>query len=367
MFRLRRRPPRTRSARLPAGRPRGSRSFSFAALGLFALLFLPVGVTGCGGEDVTVYCALDRNFAEPLLRRFEEKTGLKVRALYDVEAVKTVGLVRKIVEEAKSGRVRCDVFWNNEIVNTIKLKQQGLLAPYASPGAKEIPPGFKDPEHYWTGFAARARILAVNTERLPDRSKWPRSYADLAAPAFKGLGGMAKPLAGTTATHGVVLFQKLGKEGAEAFFRKLVESGVEFTAGNAHLMRRVREGKLAFGFTDTDDFNVALRSGYPVEAVYPDQGGGEMGTLVLPNTVAMLAGCPHPEAAKRLIDYLLSPEVEAALARCDSAQIPLHPGVERPEGVKVPGKDFRAMEVDFERAAREFDACQEFFRRLFIR
>ena len=336
-------------------------------LGAF-LLLMPLGLLpGCGGADVTVYCALDRNFAEPVLKSFEAKTGLKVRALYDVEAVKTVGLVRKLVEEGKSGRVRCDVFWNNEIVNTIKLKQQGLLAPYASPNAEEIPPGFKDPDRYWTGFAARARILVVNTERLPDRSAWPRSYADLVNPAFKGLGGMAKPLAGTTATHGAVLFQKLGKEAAEAFFRKLLDMDVELTAGNAHLMRRVREGKLAFGFTDTDDFNVARASGYPVEAIYPDQGEGEMGTLVLPNTVAMLAQCPHPEAAKRLIDFLLSPEVEARLARCDSAQIPLHPGVSRPDRVKVPGRDFRPMEVDFEQAARDFDACQEFFRTLFIR
>lgn len=359
-----------RQASVPGPRPglstRPSLLVALLAAAPAALLLLGA-LPACGGADVTVYCALDRNYAEPVLRTFEERTGLKVRALYDVEAVKTVGLVRKIVEEAKSGRVRCDVFWNNEIVNTIKLKDQNLLAPYASPNAEALPPGFKDPDHCWSGFAARARILVVNRERLPDPKAWPRSYADLVSPRFKGLGGMAKPLAGTTATHGAVLFQKLGRQKAEAFFRRLLEMDVELTAGNAHLMRRVREGKLAFGFTDTDDFNVARAGGYPVEAVYPDQGEGEMGTLVLPNTVALLAGCPHPKTGKRLIDYLLSPEVEARLALCDSAQIPLHPGVSAPEGVEVPGKDFRAMAVDFEQAARDYDACQAFFRELFIR
>jgi iron(III) transport system substrate-binding protein len=92
-----------------------------------------------------------------------------------------------------------------------------------------------------------------------------------------------------------------------------------------------------------------------------------MGTLVIPNTVCMIKNCPHPEAARKLIDFILSPEVEESLAYSDSAQIPLHPGVKKPDHVKVPGKDFKAMEVDFEKAALDYDRCQEFFREIFIK
>ena len=92
-----------------------------------------------------------------------------------------------------------------------------------------------------------------------------------------------------------------------------------------------------------------------------------MGTLLLPNTVAMIKNCPHPETAKKLIDFILSPEVEEKLAFGDSAQIPLHPGVRKPDNVKVPGKDFRAMKVDYEKAAEEFDARQEYFADLFLK
>ncbi len=324
----------------------------------------------CGNgssKEVTIYCALDRNFSESLLKSFEKSSGIKVKAQYDPEATKTVGLVRKIKEEMV--KPRCDVFWNNEIANTIKLKNLGALQPYKSPNAEEIPDAFKDSEGYWTGLAARARVFIVNTELLPDRSAWPTSYKDLADPRWKGRGGIAKPLTGTTATHGTVLFQKLGEEGAKEFFRGICENGTNLTSGNAHLMRLVRTGKFAFGFTDTDDFNVARvdGTGYPVDVVYPDQGEGEMGTLVIPNTVAMIKGCPNPDHARALIDFILSPEVERKLAFSDSAQIPLHPGVGKPDNVKVPGVDFRAMEVDFEEAAKSYNDCREFFEELFVR
>ncbi len=323
-------------------------------------------VASCGGEDIVIYCALDRNFSEPLIKEFEKRTGLKVEALFDVEAHKTVGLVRKIKEEMDTGRVRCDIFWNNEIANTIKLKNLGALAPYISPNAADIPARFKDSGGYWAGFAARARVLIVNTELLPDPDKRPGSFEDLVSPEWKGKGGIAKPLTGTTASRGAVLFQKLGAAGAEAFFERIIEMDVYLTPGNANLMKQVRKGKYAFGFTDTDDFNVARADGYPVAAVYPDQGEGQMGTLVIPNTVALIKNGPHPEAAKKLIDYILSKEVEERLAHSSSAQIPLHPGVKTPDHVKVPGKDFRPMEVDFEQAAKDFDRCQAFFRTLFI-
>ena len=87
----------------------------------------------------------------------------------------------------------------------------------------------------------------------------------------------------------------------------------------------VAAGQLAFGLTDTDDAIEEVENGRPVAIVYPDQGEGQIGTLVIPNTLAIIKGSPNPEAARRLVDYLLSPAVEAKLAQGPSAQIPLHP------------------------------------------
>ena len=121
-------------------------------------------LVACAPEaDLVVYVAHDMVHSEPLIRRFADETGLRVRAEYDIEASKTVGLVTRIRQEWS--RPRCDVFWNNEIAHTVALAAEGLLAAYDSPSAADIPEVFRDPERRWTGFAARARVFIVNTER----------------------------------------------------------------------------------------------------------------------------------------------------------------------------------------------------------
>ena len=57
--------------------------------------------------------------------------------------------------------------------------------------------------------------------------------------------------------------------------------------------------------------------------VYPDREPDGLGTLFIPNTLAIIKGAPHRKKPRALADYLLSPEVEAALASGPSAQIPL--------------------------------------------
>ena len=309
-----------------------------------------LGALGCAPEpDVVIYCALDQVHSEPLLARFEAETGLRVRAEFDVEQHKTVGLVRRLREER--GNPRCDVFWNNEVANTIALAEEGMLASYASPSAADIPAAFKDPEQRWTGFAARARVFIVNTELVPDASEIDSMW-DLVDPRWQGKVGMAKPLTGTTLTHFAALYETIGPAETERYVREIKAAGVNLARGNAHTMKLVASGELAFAWTDSDDFNVALENGAPVIAVYPDQEprGAEpaLGTLVIPNSVAILADAPHPEAARRLVDWILSPEIERELAFSRSAQIPVRAGVECPPHVRR-ADDFAVMQVDYAR------------------
>ena len=142
------------------------------------LALLTVGVLlfpGCWvdrGPTIVVYSALDREFAEPVLKDFERASGTGVLPKYDDESTKTVGLTNAILQEAS--RPRCDVFWNNEILNTIRLQEKGLLEPYRSPAGEVYPPLYRAADGTWHGFAARARILIVNTKLVGDdeRPKW---------------------------------------------------------------------------------------------------------------------------------------------------------------------------------------------------
>src|ERR1700720_2670655 len=104
------------------------------------LAILCLFLSGCGKsakDRVVVYCALDREFAEPILQEFAKETGLEVVPRWDTEANKSVGLYEDLVREKE--RPRCDVHWNNEILATIRLQRSGILEPYQSPSASAFP------------------------------------------------------------------------------------------------------------------------------------------------------------------------------------------------------------------------------------
>jgi len=317
---------------------------------------------------VVVYCALDREFAEAIFADFTRQTGLQVVPHFDTEANKSVGLYEELIREA--AQPRCDVHWNNEILATVRLHKRGVLEPYSSP-ARFVPtlPSCQEPAGAWHAFAARARVLIVNTDLVP-RADWPVSILDLTMPAWNKRVAIAKPQFGTTATQATCLFQTWGRDRAEKFFRDLRANGVHIVAGNKQVAVGVGRGQFAVGLTDTDDAIAEIAAGHPVAIVYLDRDApnDSGGTLFIPNTLALVRGAPNPAGGRRLIDYLLSPEVEAKLARADSKQIPLNPAVKTtlPREIETPAT-VHAMPVDFDKAADLWDDVQRFLTKEFAR
>lgn len=322
-------------------------------------------ILGCAkpqANEVVVYSALDEEFSHPVLDDFEQATAIKPLAKFDTESTKTIGLTQAIIAEG-SLHPRCDVFWNNEILNTLKLEKRGLLAAYKPTGADNFPSMYRSPEHLWHGFAARARVMIVNTDLVPEDER-PGSIYDLIEEKWRGRCGLAKPLFGTTATHVACLFAQLGDEKAEKLLRAMKDNEVRIYSGNKQVATAVAAGELAFGFTDTDDAIIEVEGAQPVKIVYPDQQEGGMGTLFIPNTLALIRGAPDEAEARKLIDYLLTSEVEIKLANCPSAQIPLSTKVDVPLRVETP-HTIRPMQVDFYAAADKWDTAARFARDLF--
>lgn len=324
----------------------------------FALLLL----AACGAEAArarpTIYVALDQELSQQVLERFAGELQIDLVQRYDTEAAKTVGLVSMLMEERSNPR--CSVFWNNELANTVRLAQAGLLEPYDSPSARDVPAVWRDAQHRWTGFAARARILIVNTDLLPDPTSWPTGYADLTDPKWQGRCGIAKPKTGTTLTHFTALRQLLGDERYARFLDGLIANRVMLVDSNGASMRAVREGKLAWAFTDTDDYHVAKTKGFPVACVFPDQQDGGIGTMLIPNSVALIKGGPDLDAGRRLIDRILARETEALLAAADGAQIPLRSGIQGPLDPSIPAVGaFRQLAWDFDVVARNLARCAQ--------
>ena len=279
-------------------------------------------------RTVVVYTSVDQVYSEPILKRFEEKTGIRVLPVYDVEATKTTGLVNRLI--AEKDRPQADLFWNGEFAQTLLLKDKGVLAPYRPPTAKDLPAQYVDPDGYWTGLAGRARVLLVNTDRISP-SESPRSLDDLLLPRWPGAQiGIAYPMFGTAATHAAALYAAWGPERARDWHARLKSRGVRVVDGNSVVRDLVAGGQLMMGLTDTDDACGALKKGAPVALVFLDQDEKGLGTLVIPGTVALIAGGPHPPEAKALLDFLASKEVEQMLAASGWSQIPLRAVSEQP-------------------------------------
>lgn len=319
------------------------------------LLLLSLAASGCtSGREVVVYTSVDQVFSEPIFRAFERTQQIRVRAVYDTEETKSTGVVNRLIAEGR--RPQADVFWSNDPVRPFLLVARGLVQPYLSPEAGAIPPAFKAPDGTWTGFAARARVLLVNRNRVP-REATPRSVRDLADPRWRGQTAIANPLYGTTTMHVAALFLDLGDADGRRFMESLKANGVRIASSNGEVKRLVAGGEVAFGIADTDDAFEAAKAGAPVEIVYPDQD--RLGTLVMPTTTVLVRGAPHPEAGRRLIDYLLTAEVEQRMA--ESAHVPVRSGVPTPSGVKPLGH-FRGMPVDYRRVAEEMQRLQPWLR-----
>ena len=312
---------------------------------------------------VVIYTSVDQVYSEPVLKDFEANTGIKVLAVYDVEAAKTTGLVNRLI--AEKSHPQADVFWNGEFAQTLFLKDQGALQVYASPSAKDTPSPYVDPVGYWAGTGGRARIFLVNTQRLsPDR--YPASLQDLLKPDIPGdLIGIANPLFGTTATQAAALYALLSPEQARQFYQALRERGVNMFDGNSVVRDQVVSGRLAVGLTDTDDACGAIEKSASVVMVIPDQGEDGFGTLIIPNTVAMIAGAPHPTEAQILIDYLLSQETEARLVKDGWFQISLRSPELQPSCLGP--KAIRPMRVTLVDLYMQLSTSQKDLAEIFIR
>ena len=328
------------------------------------LCSLLVSLAGCwlpDEEEVVVYAALDREFSEPILNQFAEDSGVSVLASYDVESTKSVGLTSQIMLE--KDRPRCDVFWNNEILHTLRLEEQGLLDVYRSPHADDYPTQFVSSKKHWHGFAARVRVLIVNTDKVAAED-FPDSIYDLTDPKWQGQVAIAKPLAGTTATHAACLFASLGEDEAREYFEQLKQNA-KILSGNKQVAQAVARGEFAYGLTDTDDAYIEKKiNGQPVEIIFPDQDEGQMGALFIPNTLAIIKGGPNPGQARKLVDVLLQAKTEERLAQADSAQFPLHAQATVTSPV-APETALKKMEIDFHDALDQWDTAMSVMTELF--
>ena len=327
-------------------------------MGAVATLALIPVLTSCrptSSKTVVVYVSEDQVFSEPILKDFERETAITVKSVFDTEESKSTGVTNRLI--AEKNNPQADVYWANEPVRAEALKKRGISMPYVSASAEGIADQFEDPDHYWTGFSARARVLLVNAKSTI-KPAGVMAYID---PSAKGRAAIANPLFGTTTDYVAALFTLWGNDRAKTFMNNMKKNGVKITTSNGESTDFVATGLVDFSLVDSDDAVNTKKQAKPVEMIYPDQEPDGLGVLILPNAVALIKGGPHTENGKQLIDYLLSKSTERKLAFADCAQIPLHSGVDTPPEIRRI-EEIKTMRVDYAGLARKMEEIQPFLK-----
>ena len=299
------------------------------------ILFAVTALLICAGckrpadREVIVYASQDQVYAEPVLADFTRSTGIKVRAVYDSEAVKTVGLANRLLREASNPQ--CDLFWNNEELRTRQLAARGILRE----------------TNAWVAIGYRSRRIVINTNLIPS-TKVPSSLASLTNAEWRGKIALAYPLFGTTATHFLALRQHWGPQQWESWCRALQANKPLLLEGNSMVVNFVGRGEAWIGLTDSDDIAAGQRSGLRVTALPLTAE-----SLLIPNTVAVVRGSRNPNAADELSAFLQRPETIQRLMAAGAL-----------EGSQAP--DARSI-VDWASLLSDLDSATDTLRAIFVR
>lgn len=318
----------------------------FTLLLIACLLLAPIQVHAA--EKVVIYTSVDDPYARPLIRKFEQRTGITVTLVTDAEASKTAGLVERLI--AEKAKPQADVYWGNEIFHTINLAEQGLLAPYRPKIAEDVPRRWRGKDDLFISTGLRARMIGVSTR--PEHAALVakvKTMSDLTDPALMGKIGVCNPAVGTAAGQFASLYVLWGEEKYIQYLRGLKANGIKLLGGNSVVAEQVASGNLALGPTDNDDINNAKAEGMKIASLIPDQGRDEIGTLLIPTTLALIKGAPNEGNAKKLIDFLVAPEIEKELI--DGRYLAY--------SVRSADKNVKAMDVDYTQVARQMKRAIE--------
>ncbi len=223
-----------------------------------------------------------------------------------VEIVRSGGgaLVNRILAEFTGNAHTADVILGADSRGAIPVfKKKGIITPYESPERKFIDADLKDKEGYWTSLYQLTFVLAYNTA-LVQAKDVPKTYEDLIQPRWKG-----KKILNDTESFiwfGALL-QHWGMEKGLAYFRKLAEQEQVFQRGARGRIQLVMAGEFPFTIGYGPHAQGYTSQGAPLDWVALEP------VVVSPISLLLAKQAPHPNAAKLLIDFLLSKEAHSKL------------------------------------------------------
>jgi iron(III) transport system substrate-binding protein len=247
--------------------------------------------------QVIWYATLNINDSNALLNRFQQKYPFIKAELLRAGSEQ---LLNRILTEDSAGRSALDVV-NLTTINA--LKRRNLLQAYPSPEFAAYPQQFKDTENYWATLYNIYYVIGYNPKMVPQKDA-PRNWDDFLDPKWKGKIGMDQEEYEWYAAT----LHYWGNERAQKFHRALAKQGVHWNRGHTMISQLMAAGEFPLGIVYAHRVESMKKSGAPIEWVKTADP-----VFVTLSPVAVSAKARHPNAAKLLMDFVLSREAQLIL------------------------------------------------------
>jgi iron(III) transport system substrate-binding protein len=264
----------------------------------------------------------------------------------------TTKLMARLRAEIEAGNPQPDVLLIADTVTLEGMAQEGLLAAYQSPEAKNYDAALYSPEGYYYSTKLITTGIVYNT----GVETVPTSWTDLADPSIKGQIAMPSPLySGAALIHLATLTgdESLGWD----YYENLAANDARAQGGNGGTFKAVASGEKPYGMVV--DF-LAIRNkadGSPVDFVFPEEG-----VSYVTEPVAILSTAKNMDGAQKFVDFLISQEGQDLVL--DMGYIPARDGMGVPEGFPA-REDIKLMAFDPATALENAEANKARFAELF--
>ncbi len=294
-------------------------------LRIATLALAGISLAGPALAEVNIYSQRQPQLLAPITEAFTETTGIDVNVAYLPE-----GLTERLL--AEGDRSPADIIMTVDIARISRAVEAGVTQPVNSDALTEnIPAAFRDPGNEWFGVTTRARIVYASKTRVPDGAV--TTYEDLADPKWRGR------ICTRSGTHpyNLALMSAMivhhGAEYAKDWAAGLKANLARKPQGNDRAqVKAIWAGECDISLGNTYYMGEMLEDpeqaewAKSVRIEFPEFENG--GTHMNISAVAMTAAAPHPEDAKRFMEFLVSPEAQEVYAEANY-EFPVRPGVPR--------------------------------------
>ena len=265
-----------------------------AALALGATLALPA----LAQDKVTIYSAAPQDLLDQVVPAFEKSSRLKVEVIKGGSG----DLVNRL--KAEAGRATADVLFS---VSTDVVEANGkLFTKFVPENAKALADTFKVNDAA-IPFTAVATSVGVNTKLLT-AAQYPKTWADLGNPIYKGKISAARPdKSGSAYIQLALILQIHGEDKGWALYSKILDNTVLSNSSGA-VSKFVNDGEAMLGISNEDTLLRFKVGGGPVELLYPADG-----TAAIADVMALTANPPNDKGGRAFINFMLSKEAQEIL------------------------------------------------------